>query len=72
MDSVRHQQVEMFPTPEFTFDICHEALFHRDSAIWTSYSHVTTPLLKKEIKCMGHTIFSLSCWSMKPELPMLC
>ncbi len=32
---VRHQQVEVFPTTEVTLDICHEALFHRDSAIWT-------------------------------------
>ena len=57
---MRHQQVEVFPTPEVTLDICHEALFRCDSVTWTLLLAHDYAFINKGIDCMGRTIFSLS------------
>ena len=56
---MRHQQVEVFPTPEVTLDVCHEALFRCDSAMWILSLAHDYAFINKGIDCMGQIIFSL-------------
>lgn len=56
---MRHQQVEVFPTPEVTLDVCHEALFRCDSAMWILSLAHNYAFINKGIDCMGQIIFSL-------------
>ena len=56
---MRHQQVEVFPTPEVALDVCQEVLFRCDSVIWTLLLAHNYALINKGIDCMGQTIFSL-------------
>ena len=76
--SVRDQQesilkylLEIFPLAQIDGSVCDEALSHRNIAIWTQLLEHDRCFINKEIDLMERTIFSLACWSMKPELPIL-